>query len=119
MKNFKELIVWQKSHKLTVQVYAATKTFPKEELYGLVSQIRRCAVSIPSNICEGCGRHSDNELARFMVIASGSASELEYQLLLCNELHLISTSTYECLSKDLTEVHKMLNSFIQKLKSRR
>ena len=111
------LIVWQKSHRLAITVYAVTKTFPKEELYGLVSQIRRCAVSIPSNISEGCGRHSDNELARFMVIASGSASELEYQLLLCNELNLISDSTYELLSSDLTQIHKMLNSFIQKLKA--
>lgn len=116
MKNFQDLVVWQKSHQLTINIYAVTKTFPKEELYGLVSQIRRSSVSIPSNISEGCGRHSDNELARFMVIASGSASELEYQLLLCKDLNIIPPSIYECLLKDLTEIHKMLNAFIQKLR---
>ncbi|KAA0989612.1 four helix bundle protein [Dyadobacter aurulentus] len=116
MRNFKNLRVWQKSHHLVLYVYSITKTFPKEELYGLVSQIRRSATSIPSNISEGCGRSSEAELARFMTIASGSAAELEYQLLLSKDLLLISLADYERLNASLTEIRKMLNSFIQKLR---
>ena len=116
MRNFRDLRVWQKSHHLALYVYSVTKTFPKEELYGLVSQIRRSATSIPSNISEGCGRSSEAELARFMTIASGSAAELEYQLLLSKDLMLISLPDYEKLNASLTEIRKMLNSFIQKLR---
>ena len=116
MRDFKALRVWQKSHHLTLYVYAVTKNFPKEELYGLVSQMRRSASSIPTNISEGCGRSSEAELARFMVIASGSASELEYQLLLSKDLDLITLSDYEQLNCDLIEIRKMLNRFIQKLR---
>jgi len=115
MKDFRVLRVWKKSHQLVIDIYAVSKNFPKDELYGLVSQIRRSAVSIPSNISEGCGRLSDAELARFMVIASGSASELEYQLLLSKELDFITLKEYEVLANDLTEIHKMLHSFIKKL----
>ena len=115
MKNYKELLVWQKSHLLTLAVYQVTKTFPREEIYGLVSQIRRCSVSIPSNISEGCVRLSDKELAHFLVIASGSASELDYQLMLSKDLFYIDISTYEQLHQNLTEIRKMLNAFIKKL----
>lgn len=115
MKDFQALRVWQKSHQLVLSVYAISKNFPKAELYGLTSQLRRSALSIPSNISEGCGRISDPDLARFLVIASGSASELRYQLLLCRDLDYISHSVFESLDRDLVEIHKMLTSFIQKL----
>jgi four helix bundle protein len=116
MKNFKELRVWQKSHQLALDTYSLTKQFPKEEIYGLTSQIRRSAISIPSNIAEGCGRNSDAELNRFLVIAMGSASELEYQLMLSKDLEFIQLSDYETLNESLVEIKKMLNMFIQKLK---
>jgi len=80
VKAFRDLKVWEKAHQLTLQVYKATAPFPKEEMYGLTSQIRRAAASIPANIAEGCGRSSDAELGRFLQIAMGSASELEYHL---------------------------------------
>jgi four helix bundle protein len=78
MKDFRTLTVWQKAHQLTLAVYKATRGFPKEEMYGLTSQVRRASSSIPANIAEGCGRDGDAELARFFQIAMGSASELEY-----------------------------------------
>jgi four helix bundle protein len=80
MRDFKEYKVWEKSHYLALEVYRVTATFPKEELYGLTSQIRRASTSIPANIAEGCGRSGNTELARFLQIAMGSASELEYHL---------------------------------------
>jgi len=118
MKDFKELHVWQKSHLLTLAVYKTTKSFPRDELYGLISQIRRSAVSVPSNISEGCGRLSDKELAHFLVIANGSASELAYQLLLSKDLEYISESDYNQFDQDLTQIRKMLNAFIKKLNSK-
>jgi hypothetical protein len=78
VKGFRDLKVWEKAHQLTLQVYKATASFPKEEMFGLTSQIRRAAASIPANIAEGCGRSGDAELGRFLQIAMGSASELEY-----------------------------------------
>ena len=86
MRDFKRLKVWEKAHQLTVEVYGATKTFPREELYGLTSQIRRASTSVPTNIAEGCGRTGERELARFLQISMGSASELEYQFLLAYDL---------------------------------
>ncbi len=82
MKDFKELKVWEKAHALTLLVYAETRTFPKEELYGLTSQLRRSAASVAANVVEGCGRRSDGEFTRFLQISRGSAAELEYHLLL-------------------------------------
>lgn len=115
MKNFKELRIWQRSHQLVLDIYLITKSFPKEEVYGLTSQIRRSCASIPTNIAEGCGRNSDAELKRFLTIAMGSASELEYQLILSNDLGYIQTDNYEKLNNELIEIRKMLNTFIQKL----
>lgn len=117
MKDFRQLQVWQKSHSLTLAIYKISKTFPKDEIYGLTSQIRRSAISLPSNISEGCGRFSEKELVQFLVIASGSASELSYQLLLAKDLDYISLPTFDMLQSQLTEIHKMLISFIKKLKS--
>lgn len=80
MRDFRELKVWEKSHQLTLAIYKITAIFPREELYGLTIQIRRASASIPANIAEGCGRNGVAELARFLHIAMGSASELEYHL---------------------------------------
>ncbi len=117
MRNFRELKVWRKSHSLTLAVYEATVAFPKQELYGLTGQVRRSAASVPANIAEGCGRNGDAELARFLQIASGSASELEYHLLLAHELKLLKTPEYETLAREVTEIKRMLTSFIQKLRA--
>ena len=115
MKDFRDLKVWEKAHHLAVSVYRATSNFSSEEKYGLTSQLRRSAVSIPSNIAEGCGRSGDRELARFLQIAMGSASELEYQLLLCRDLGLLQSSVYKELEKSTIEVKRMLTSLIRKL----
>jgi four helix bundle protein len=115
MKSFKDLEVWQKAHQLTLEVYAVTRTLPRDELYGLTGQIRRSCASIPANIAEGCGRSGDAELARFLQIAMGSASELEYHVLLARDLNLLSGTDYERLAGDVTEVKRMLASFIKKL----
>jgi len=119
MKDFRELKVWEKAHNLALAVYKLTTTFPKDELYGLASQIRRSSASIPANIAEGCGRDGDAELARFLQIAMGSASELEYHLLLARDLNLLRGPDYEQLASDVTDVKRMLTSFIQKLRADR
>ena len=119
MKDFRKLNVWEKSHHLTLAIYKATATFPKAELYGLTSQIRRACASIPANIAEGCGRSGDAELARFLQIAMGSASELEYHFLLTRDLDLLNNLDYEQLEKEVTEVKRMLASLIRKLRSHR
>lgn len=118
MRDFRELKVWQKSHALTVAVYNTTSTFPKEEIYGLTSQIRRSSASISANIAEGCGRSGEIELARFMQIASGSASELEYHLLLSRDIGLLKSAEYDCLVDEIIEVKKMLTTFINKLRAK-
>ncbi|MCH7802387.1 MAG: four helix bundle protein, partial [Chloroflexi bacterium] len=94
-RDFKGLQVWQKSHELATRMYKATTGFPGSEIYGLTSQIRRSAVSIPSNIAEGCGRGGEVELARFFQIAMGSASELEYQLILARDLQYLSHEDHD------------------------
>ena len=117
MKDFRDLKVWAKAHELALTVYRATSGFPKEELYGLTSQIRRASVSVPTNIAEGCGRGSDADFARFLQIAMGSASEVEYLLLLAHDLKFIDDSVYSVLNLNAVEVKKMIASFIGKLKS--
>lgn len=119
MRDFREIKVWEKAHQLTLAVYKATVKFPRDELYGLTSQVRRSCASIPANVAEGCGRSGDAELARFFQIAMGSASELEYHLLLAHDLGLLNGSTYEQLAGEVTEVKRMLTSFIQKLRADR
>ena len=115
MKDFHELKVWQKAHRLTLAVYQATATFPREELYGLTSQLRRCSASIAANLAEGCGRTGDAEFARFCSIAMGSASELEYHLLLAKDLKLIQPNDHADLSQRTTELKRMLTALLQKL----
>lgn len=117
MKDFRDLKVWERGHKLTLQIYKITSDFPREEIYGLTSQMRRSCASIPTNISEGCGRSRDTELARFIEIATGSASELEYLLLLSSDLKLINEADFKLLITEATEVKKMLISFFQKLKA--
>jgi len=114
-RDFRELKVWDKSHQLTLEVYKATTSFPREELYGLTSQIRRSSASIAANIAEGCGRGSPAELSRYLQIAMGSASELEYHLVLARDLKILSMDAHESLDQRVTEVKRMLASFIQKL----
>ena len=119
MRNFRELKVWHKAHQLTVDVYAATKTFPRDELYGLTSQIRRAAVSIGANIAEGAGKNSSAEFGRFLQIAQGSASELEYHLLLSGDLGYLIPEICERLSQEVIEAKKMLSGFGQYLGQRK
>jgi four helix bundle protein len=116
MKNFKDLLIWQRSHQFTLTIYKTSASFPAEEKFGLTSQIRRSSASLPTNIAEGCGRQSDAELHRFLTIAMGSASELEYQLLLAKDLSYLSESSFSLLTLELIEIKKMLNAYIQKVK---
>ena len=117
MRGFRELKVWQKAHQLTLAGYKATEPFPKDELYGLATQIRRSSASIPANIAEGCGRSGDAGLARFLQIAMGSASELEYHFLLARDLGFLNPLDFESLASEVTQVKRMLASFIRKLKA--
>jgi four helix bundle protein len=117
MQDFRNLLVWQKSHELVLQVYRASGDFPRDEIYGLTSQIRRAAVSIPSNIAEGCGRGSDAEFARFLIIAMGSSSELEYQLLLARDLGYIETGMHRSLDLLVAEVKRMLAGLIKRVQN--
>lgn len=116
MQDFKKLNVWQKSHRLTLTIYQATSRFPTDERYGLTSQIRRASASIPANIAEGCGRGGAAELAHFLQVAMGSASELEYHLLLAQDLQFLRHDDYLQLSANAIEVKRMLASFIRRLR---
>ncbi|HTD25286.1 MAG TPA: four helix bundle protein [Terriglobales bacterium] len=115
LKDFKELNVWKKSRVLTASIYECTGKFPAREIYGLTSQMRRCAISIAANIAEGCGRKSDPELARFLKIARGSAFELECHVLVSGDLKFLQESEVADLLKQIHEVQRMLSSFIQTL----
>ncbi len=117
MRDFQQLAFWQRSHQLTLRIYQITKEFPKEELYGLVSQIRRSSSSVPTNIAEGCGRNSLPELKRFLIISSGSASELHYQLMLSRDLNYISDLLFKELEDDLIQIKKMIYAYSVKLSS--
>ena len=119
VKDFHELKVWQKAHELTLAVYRATVDFPRAELYGLTSQLRRASASVAANLAEGCGRSGDAEFARFCSIAMGSASELEYHLRLARDLKLFKPGDYEELAPRATELKRMLTALLQKLKADR
>ncbi len=116
VRDFRELKVWEKSHKLVLDIYEVTGRFPRQETYGLASQLRRCSASIPANIAEGCGRSGDAELGRFMLISMGSASELEYHLLLARDLGYLHSQRYPDLSQRTQEIKRMLSTFITKLR---
>ena len=119
MTDFRELKVWQKAHQLTLAVYRITAAFPREELYGLTSQLRRASSSIAANLAEGCGRNGGMEFARFCSIAMGSASELEYHLLLAKDLKLLKPADHQELDQRATELKRMLTALMQKLKADR
>ncbi len=118
MKDFRRMQVWHKAHALVLDLYTATARFPREEIYGLTSQTRRAAVSIAANIAEGCGRQGEAELSRFSHIAMGSASELEYHLLLCRDLKLLGEPDYQTLTREAVEVKRMLGAFIVALQGK-
>jgi len=117
VQDFHGLKVWQKAHALTLAVYIATSDFPREEQYGLTSQIRRACSSVPANIAEGCGRDGDVEFSRFCRIAMGSACELDYHLLLAKDLKLLKEKEYAALWQSLNELKKMLSSLQRRLKA--
>jgi len=116
VQHYRELEVWQRSVDLACECYRVTRVFPKEELFGLTSQIRRAAVSVPANIAEGCGRNGDAELARFLTIARGSASELDYYLLLAHDLGYLKSSRYEQLAEEVHGISRMLTNFVDRLR---
>jgi four helix bundle protein len=118
MRNFHNLLVWQKAHRLTLAVYQITAVFPRAELYGMTSQLRRCSASIAANLAEGCGRNGDTEFARFCSISLGSANELEYHLLLARDLALIDPNVHKELCQNAIEVQRMLATLVRKLKAK-
>ena len=110
-------MIWQRSHRLTLEIYKISKTFPKSEIFGLTSQIRRAVSSIPTNIAEGCGRNSNKEFAHFLQIAIGSATEVEYQLLLAHDINYINDDDYQILTDETVVVRKMIIKYQSELKS--
>jgi four helix bundle protein len=115
MRNFLNLEIWKKSHQLTLKIYKTTKHFPKEETFGLTSQMRRSSSSIPTNIAEGCGRNSNPQLANFLQIVSGSCSELQYQIILSKELSYITEEVFYELHADVIDVRRMIFGYRDKL----
>jgi len=115
MEDFKNLKVWSKAHHLTLMIYQNTRKSPREEIYGLTSQIRRASSSIGANIAEGCGRRSDPEMKRFLQIARGSASELEYHLLLAKDLELLTVEEFTEVEAKVFEIQRMLASLVERL----
>ena len=118
MKTHKDLEVWQKAIAFVTDVYNQTSNFPKEEIYGLVSQLRRSAVSIPSNIAEGAARQSNKEYIQFLYVALGSLMELDTQLIIAKNLNFLSNESLNDLQSKTNEIGKMLNGFIQYRKSK-
>ena len=117
MQDFRDLKVWEKSHQLVLRVYKVSAGFPKDELYGLTSQIRRSSASVPTNIAEGCGRGGNAELGRFLQIAMGSASEVEYQLLLSHDLGFMNSPQYNSLARQAVEIKRMLAVLLQRVRA--
>ena len=116
MKDFRKLVVWEKSHKLVLTIYKETSIFPKAEQFGLVSQMRRAAVSAPTNIAEGCGKHTQLDFANYLQNAFGSIQEVQYLSFLARELNYINVTVHGSIEKDIQEVKAMLISLIQKVR---
>ena len=116
MQDFKNLLVWQKAHNCVLTVYELTKRFPDDERFGLTSQLRRSVASIPANLAEGCGRGSDQDFARFVQIAMGSAAEVEYQLLLAKDLKYTGPDESKNASGAIEEVKRMLASLLKTIR---
>ena len=117
MQNYKDLKVWSMSHDFTLNVYSVSMMFPKEEMFGLTTQLRRAAASIGANIAEGCGRNTQADLARFLQISLGSANESEYFLLLAKDLNYLKSEDFESTYKQINEIKAMLISLIQKVRA--
>lgn len=115
MRNYQNLTFWQKSHQLTLSIYTLTSSFPDSERFGLGRQMRRSSASIPSNIAEGCGRNTLVQLKYFLQVASGSLSELQYQILLARDLGYISLDQFESFNGELIEIRKMIFAFMNKI----
>ncbi len=116
MQDYKDLQVWKKSHQFTLEVYKVTKTFPKKEIFALVSQLRRAFSSIPTNIAEGCGRFTQKDFASFLQISLGSSQEAEYLVFLSKELNYINEADFVLLNKSIGEIKAMLISLIKKVR---
>ncbi len=117
MRNYRDLKVWSKSYALSLELYRISRSFPKEEIYGITSQMRRAAVSIGANLAEGCGRRSNAEMARFVRISMGSTSELDHHLLLCKDLGLLHADDYQRTARGLNEVRKMLSALLDSIET--
>jgi len=118
VSNYKKLAVWEKSHQLTLEIYKITALFPNDEMYGLISQLRRASSSIPANIAEGSGRGGSKEMAQFLRIAQGSAHEVEYHLLLARDLEFIKSETHLQLEEKIIEIQRMLAGLISTISSK-
>lgn len=116
MRDFRKYDIWKLSHQLTLDIYKISNSFPNSEIYGIVSQLRRASVSIPTNISEGCGRDSDSEFSRFLTIALGSANETEYLLILSRDLNYIDDNSFETLNTLVNLIKQKTYSLKQKLK---
>jgi four helix bundle protein len=119
VKDFRDLKVWEKAHAVTLEMYRVTNSFPRDERYGLTSQIRRCSASIAANIAEACGRRGNGEFHRFLQVASGSASELDYHLLLARDLSFLGNDQYGSIAKQLGELRRMLTALILRVDAER
>jgi four helix bundle protein len=117
MQDFRKLSVWEKAHLVVLAMYQITAKFPKEEVYGLTSQIRRASVSIPANIAEGCGKEGNADFSRYLQISIGSTSELEYYLLLALDLKFLTNDDFTILDDQVNEVKRMLINLTKKLKT--
>ncbi len=117
IQNFTDLEAWKVSHRLAIDVYQATKKFPKEELFGIVSQLRRAAVSVTSNLAEGFSRNSAKDKAQFYAIAKGSLTELESQLLICRDIAYLPVSEHQALEEQIRKANKLINGLIRYLRS--
>jgi len=115
MRDFRTYTVWQQSHKLVLAMYKLTKDFPSDEKFGIISQLRRASTSIPTNFAEGCGKNSEKEFARYLSIAYGSTSEVDYLMLLSKDLDYISPNDYESTKTEIVSIQKQLYVLIQKL----
>ena len=117
MKDFRGLKVWEKAHRFVIDVYRESQNFPSDERFGLTSQVRRSAVSVASNIAEGCGRRTDKDFARFLNIAAGSACESEYQILLARDLGYFDQDIHDDLGSQIIEIKRMITGLTQRLGS--
>lgn len=118
MRDFTNLTTWQRAHRLVLEIYQETRSFPPEERYGLTNQVRRSAASVPANIAEGAGRRTDTDFARFVDYALGSVNETQYHLLLARDLGLLDSETHERLVRELREIRMMTGALAQRLREK-